>query len=124
MLTQILADLGTCLIVADLPAGRFRTRGEKRFCAAALCPFLANYAPPCSLKLWRSSLRARSRLRGGGSESVDEGRAEPKLWAATGRRSRLHLLRPDGGILLVAVVLYLAVRRIKGLPGFEAREHR
>ncbi len=45
MLAQILVDLGTCFIIADLTR---RTVSDKAariaFVLAALCPFLANYA--------------------------------------------------------------------------------
>jgi 4-amino-4-deoxy-L-arabinose transferase-like glycosyltransferase len=45
MLTQILVDLGTCLIVADLARPTLSERAARiAFVLAALCPFLANYA--------------------------------------------------------------------------------
>jgi len=45
MLTQILVDLATCLIVADLARRAVSERAARiAFVLAALCPFLANYA--------------------------------------------------------------------------------
>jgi 4-amino-4-deoxy-L-arabinose transferase-like glycosyltransferase len=45
MLTQILVDLATCLIVADLARRAVCERAARiAFVLAALCPFLANYA--------------------------------------------------------------------------------
>src|SRR5664279_3520671 len=45
LLLQILVDLGSCLIVADLARRVVSERGAKvAFVLAALCPFLANYA--------------------------------------------------------------------------------
>ena len=45
LLTQILLDLATCLIVADLARRAVSERAARiAFVLAALCPFLANYA--------------------------------------------------------------------------------
>ena len=45
LLTQILFDLATCLIVADLARRAVSERAARiAFVLAALCPFLANYA--------------------------------------------------------------------------------
>ena len=45
MLSQILIDLGTCLLVADLTRRMVSERAARiAFVLAALCPFLANYA--------------------------------------------------------------------------------
>src|SRR5580700_5006370 len=45
LLIQVLFDLGTCFLVADLARRMFSERAaEAAFLLAALCPFLANYA--------------------------------------------------------------------------------
>jgi len=45
LLIQVLFDLGTCFIVADIARRMFSERASKAaFLLAALCPFLANYA--------------------------------------------------------------------------------
>ena len=124
MLTQILVDLGTCLIVADLARRTVSERAARvAFVLAALCPFLANYAAAVlteTLEIFFTALAldcaaaALNRMHAAGAEA----RAEPgapdqryrKLWAATGAAiAACILLRPDGGILLAAVALYLAI---------------
>ena len=124
MLTQILADLGTCLIVADLARRTVSGRAARiAFVLAALCPFLANYAAAVlteTLEIFFTALALD--CAAAALNRVDEGRAQPKLWAATGAAiAGCILLRPDGGILLVAVVLYLSVSAPKGVSGFETR---
>ena len=112
MLTQILIDLGTCLIVADLARRVLSDRAAKiAFLVAALCPFLANYAAAElteTLEVFFTALAldgaaaALNRMREGGMRVS-------KLWAGTGAAiAACILLRPDGGILLAAVLLYLA----------------
>ena len=124
MLTQILVDLATCLIVADLARQTISERAARvAFVLAALCPFLANYAAAVlteTLEVFFTALAldcaaaALNRMHA----ARDEARAEPgaldqsyrKLWAATGAAlAACILLRPDGGILLGALTLYLAV---------------
>src|SRR5258708_3130423 len=124
MLTQILADLGTCLIVADLARRTVSERAARSaFVLAALCPFLANYAAAVlteTLEIFFTALALD--CAAAALNRVDEGRADPKLWAATGGAiAGCILLRPDGGILLVAVVFYLAVAAPKRVSGFKAR---
>jgi Dolichyl-phosphate-mannose-protein mannosyltransferase len=110
MLAQILVDLGTCLIVADLARRMVSERAARiAFVLAGLCPFLANYAAAElteTLEIFFTALAldtavaALNRMQG-----VE---ATWKLWAATGASiAGCILLRPDGGILLAAVALYL-----------------
>jgi hypothetical protein len=114
VLTQILIDLGTCLIVADLARRLISERAAKiAFVLAALCPFLANYAAAElteTLEIFFTALAldcavaALNRMQG----------AQGGMGGATLGRDRrgdcsLHLLRPDGGILLAAVLFYLAL---------------
>ena len=45
LLVQMLVDLGTCFLIADMARRMFSGRAAKAaFLLAALCPFLANYA--------------------------------------------------------------------------------
>jgi len=132
MLTQILVDLATCLIVADLTRRTVSERAARiAFVLAALCPFLANYASAVlteTLEIFftalaldcaaaalnrmdvaraeaRAEVRAESRAK---SDALD--RTYRKLWAATGAAiAACILLRPDGGILLAAIASYLAI---------------
>jgi Dolichyl-phosphate-mannose-protein mannosyltransferase len=126
LLAQMLLDLVTCVVVADLARRLVSERAARiAFFLAALCPFLANYAAAMlteTLEVFFTALAldcaatALNRMR--------EGEAGvPKLWAATGAAiSACILLRPDGGILLVAVVFYLTVAAPKEASGFEAGE--
>jgi 4-amino-4-deoxy-L-arabinose transferase-like glycosyltransferase len=122
LLTQILVDLGTCLIVADLARRTVSGRAARiAFVLTALCPFLANYAAAAlteTLEIFFTALAldgaaaalARTHEAGAGMGAY-------KLWAATGAAiAACILLRPDGGILLAAVAFYLAVAAWKSLP--------
>jgi 4-amino-4-deoxy-L-arabinose transferase-like glycosyltransferase len=124
MLTQILVDLATCLIVADLARRTVSERAARiAFVLAALCPFLANYASAVlteTLEIFFTALAldcaasALNRMDAARAETQAESGALDqsyrKLWAATGAAiAACILLRPDGGILLAAVVLYLGV---------------
>jgi 4-amino-4-deoxy-L-arabinose transferase-like glycosyltransferase len=132
MLAQILVDLATCLIVADLARRTVSERAARiAFVLAALCPFLANYAAAVlteTLEIFFTALAldcaaaALNRMHADRAEARAESRAEAqaepgvpnqsyrKLWAATGAAiAACILLRPDGGILLAAVALYLVV---------------
>lgn len=115
MLAQILLDLATCLIITDLARRAVSDRAARiAFVLAALCPFLANYAAAVlteTLEIFFTALAldcATAALN-----RIHEARAESgqlKLWAATGAAiAACILLRPDGGILLAAVGLYLGV---------------
>ena len=125
MVAQILLDLCTCLIIADvasriIPGSR---AARVAFFLTALCPFLANYAAAVlteTLEVFFTALaldcavmalgRGRA-LSGGGS-------AWWLLWVATGTSiGACILLRPDGGILLVAVAVYVAAAIPKQTSG-------
>ncbi len=120
MLTQILVDLATCLIVADLARRAVSERAARiAFVLAALCPFLANYAAAVlteTLEIFFTALAldcaaaALNRMHAADIEPGVLDQTGRKLWAATGAAiAACILLRPDGGILLAAVALYLAV---------------
>jgi 4-amino-4-deoxy-L-arabinose transferase-like glycosyltransferase len=113
MLTQILLDLGTCFVVADLARRLVSERAAKiAFLLAVLCPFLANYASAVlteTLEIFFTALAldcaaAALRQMGGGQSRM----GAYKRFAATGVAiATCMLLRPDGGILLAAVLFYL-----------------
>jgi hypothetical protein len=89
LLAQILIDLTTCLVVADLGSPRdFRTGGENRvFLLAALCPFLANYAAAELTETLEIFFTALALDGAAGRTASDEQR-----WAArTGSGPRLEL---------------------------------
>lgn len=133
-LLQIFADLGTCLFIADI-ARRTTARGAAQdrvtktaFLLAALCPFLANYASVAlteTLEIFFTALALDSVIAGLDLLRRDQSNAGQNVFAAGRRMFFLSgaaigaaiLLRPDGGILLAAVGLYLAVLVVRpGLP--------
>jgi 4-amino-4-deoxy-L-arabinose transferase-like glycosyltransferase len=115
LLTQILLDLGTCLIVADLARRAVSERAARiAFVLTALCPFLANYAAAAlteTLEIFFTALALDGAAAAlGRMHEAGGGVGVYKLWGATGAAiAACILLRPDGGILLAAVGLYLAV---------------
>jgi len=128
LLAQILVGLATCLIVADLARRVVSDRAARiAFLLTALCPFLANYAAAVLTETLENFLtalaldcaaaalgRMHDARLDAGVPSVSPGQAldqtSCELWAATGAAiAACILLRPDGGILLAAVLLYLAV---------------
>ncbi|HKM85934.1 MAG TPA: glycosyltransferase family 39 protein [Terriglobales bacterium] len=132
LLTQILLDLATGLIVADVARRVVSDRAARiAFALAALCPFLANYTAAAlteTLEVFSTALAldgAAAALNRMHDASVGMGvldRTCYRLWAATGAAIAVCiLLRPDGVILLAAVVLYLAVAAPKGASDFEER---
>jgi 4-amino-4-deoxy-L-arabinose transferase-like glycosyltransferase len=112
MLTQILVDLGTCLLVADLARRLLSKRAARMaFFLAALCPFLANYASAVlteTLEIFFTALALDCAAAALNRMADDGQRGARKWWVATGTAiAGCMLLRPDGGILLAAVLFYL-----------------
>ncbi len=118
LLTQILMDLGTCLIIADLARRMVSARAAKiAFALAALCPFLANYASAVlteTLEIFFTALALDCAVAA--LERMDDGSTwVNRLWGAAGVAiAYCILLRPDGGIPLAVVVLYLVATAPKG----------
>jgi 4-amino-4-deoxy-L-arabinose transferase-like glycosyltransferase len=110
LLAQILFDVATCFIVADLARRTVSERAPQiAFLLAALCPFLANYAAAElteTLEIFFTVLALD--LAAAAMNRMNAGKKVVSLWAATGAAIAASiLLRPDGGILLAAVLLYL-----------------
>jgi 4-amino-4-deoxy-L-arabinose transferase-like glycosyltransferase len=125
LLVQILFDLATCFLIADLSRRCLSDRAAKAaFLLASLCPFLANYAAAAlteTLEIFFTALAlelavcALSRSRDSANLSA-EFRNRPILWFACGLAvGAAILLRPDGGILLVAVGGYLLLLLFQSL---------
>ncbi len=113
LLAQIFVDLGTCLIISDLARRMISDRaGGIALALAALCPFLANYAAAVlteTLEVFFTALAfdcavaALERMRAGWLTSAVIG-----CWAAAGAAiAGCILLRPDGGLVLAAVLVYV-----------------
>lgn len=139
LLVQIVLDLITCLIIADLARRTVSDRASRiAFALSALCPFLANYAAAAlteTLKILFTSLALDCAVAG--LQSLDprdspvppvspvvnafrrpslHSIVRPKLmpWIGTGLAiGAAILLRPDGGILLASMGLYLLIVLVK-----------
>jgi 4-amino-4-deoxy-L-arabinose transferase-like glycosyltransferase len=110
LLIQVLFDLATCFLIADMAARLFSQRAAKAaFLLAAFCPFLANYAAAAlteTLEIFFTALALDFAFRG---LSVGGSVRRPMLaWLGCGLAvGGAILLRPDGGILLAAIGAYL-----------------
>jgi 4-amino-4-deoxy-L-arabinose transferase-like glycosyltransferase len=118
MLVQLLFDLGTCAIVADLACRTVSDRAERiAFVLAALCPFLANYAAAAlteTLEVFFTAVALD--CCAAGFDRMKLGESGARSWAATGAAIGAGiLLRPDGGILLTSVGFYLIVEAVRQL---------
>ena len=110
LLLQVLFDLATCFLAADMARCLFSERAARAaFLLTALCPFLANYAAAAlteTLEIFFTTLALDLALRGLGVGGPP--RRRHLIWAGCGFSiSACILLRPDGGILLAAVGAYL-----------------
>ncbi len=108
---QGLADLATCFLIADTARRVVSPRAAKAaFLLAALCPFFANYAAAAlteTLEIFFTALALDLALAG--IASLPTGRLRPWLGCGLATAAAI-LLRPDGGLLLVAIGLYLLWR--------------
>jgi len=103
---QALVDIGTCFVIADLARRMVSDRAsEAAFLLAGLCPFLANYAAAAlteTLEIFFTALALDLAVAG-----LADLTRRP-VWAACGLAvAAAILLRPDGGILLAAIGIYL-----------------
>jgi 4-amino-4-deoxy-L-arabinose transferase-like glycosyltransferase len=122
LLIQVLFDLGTCFIVANLTRRMFCDRAAKvAFLLTALCPFLANYSAAAlteTLEIFFTALALDLAVRGIYRLGAVDSRFMPGASASLACGLSVGaciLLRPDGGILLVAVtayLLFLLLRRV------------
>ncbi len=108
LLLQIVVDLGTCFLIADLARRVVSDRAAKAaFLLAALCPFLANYAAAAlteTLEIFFTVLALDCAAAG------LENSARLTPWVGCGLAvGAAILLRPDGGLLLIAIWAYLAL---------------
>jgi len=109
---QLLVDLGTCLLIADLTRQLISDKAARfAFLLAALCPFLANYVANALTETWEvffTALALNLAVRGLGTI---EGSAT-RTWVGCGFAvGAAMLLRPDGALLLFAIVGYVFVWR-------------
>ncbi len=114
---QILLDMVACLAIADLARRTVtgRVAGPLAFLLAATCPFLANYAASGlteTLEMLFTAVTLDCLAAGLDCIGENVGNTAPgwPYWTAAGASiGACILLRPDGGILLAAVGIYLGV---------------
>jgi 4-amino-4-deoxy-L-arabinose transferase-like glycosyltransferase len=109
LVVQMFVDIGTCFLIADMARRVVSQRAAKwAFLLAALCPFLADYAAAAlteTLEIFFTALALDFAIAG--VDALDEGKS--RSWVGCGLAiGAAILLRPDGGLLLVAIGLYLA----------------
>src|SRR5208282_5953746 len=113
LLVQVLFDLATCFLIADLARRMLGARAaQAAFLLAAVCPFLANYAATAlteTLEIFFTALALDLAIRGLGiGEAGNSASRRMMTWLACGLSVGAGiLLRPDGGILLAAIGSYL-----------------
>ena len=105
LVVQIFADLATCFLCADIALRIWGARSAKAaFLLAGLCPFLANYSAAAlteTLEVFFTALTLDFAIRG-----LQEQRLHYWLGCGAACGAAL-LLRPDGGLLLIAIEAYL-----------------
>jgi 4-amino-4-deoxy-L-arabinose transferase-like glycosyltransferase len=123
LLIQVLFDLGTCFLIADLTRRVLSARAaQAAFLFTALCPFLANYAAAAlteTLEIFFTTLALDLALRGFAvfrDDIESNSTPVPLIWLGCGLSiNACILLRPDGGILFGAIGGYwllIFLRRI------------
>jgi len=119
LLVQIVVDVVTCFVIADL-ARRTISAGAARaaFLLAALCPFTANYTvAPLAETLSIFFVALALDAAAAGLLAIEEERSALQAWICCGAAVACGiLLRPDGGILLIAIGAYLLWRLWKKPP--------
>ena len=114
LVVQMFVDICTCFLIADLARRLISLRAARvAFLLAALCPFLANYAANAlteTLEVFFTVLALDLAIAG-----LDTlGDSQMKPWVGCGVAiGAAILLRPDGGLLLVAVEGYLAMLLVR-----------
>jgi 4-amino-4-deoxy-L-arabinose transferase-like glycosyltransferase len=125
LVVQMFVDIGTCFLIADVPRRVISDRAAKAaFLLTALCPFLASYVAAAlteTLEVFFTTLALDLAIIG--IEKLDMGMLRP--WFGCGLAvGAAILLRPDGGLLLAAIIAYLLIllrRAFKRRSGARAR---
>ena len=107
---QVLVDVATCYVLADLARRCISDRAAKAaFLLTALCPFLAQYSAAAlaeTLEVFFTALALDSLVIG--LEKLNSRELRP--WIVSGASvAACILLRPDGGLLLLAIGVYLGI---------------
>jgi 4-amino-4-deoxy-L-arabinose transferase-like glycosyltransferase len=129
LLVQVLFDLVTCFLIADLARRLFTPRAAQvAFLLAGLCPFLANYAAAAlteTLEIFFTALAMDLALRGLGIGDEDRrGNGRWIVWLGCGLSTGAGiLLRPDGGILLAVIGGYLLWLFLRSMRTEQTKAH-
>jgi hypothetical protein len=113
LLAQIVIDIASCFVIADLARRTVSARAAQfAFALAAVCPFTANYtvAPLAeTLSIFFTAVALDAAVAG--FMHLEEDSPSWKAWTCCGVAVSAGIqLRPDGGILLAAIGLYLLWR--------------
>ena len=116
LLLQMFIDVGTCFVIADIARRTLSPRASKAaFLLSALCPFLATYAAAAlteTLEIFFTTVALDCAAVG--MQTLDAGSTRAMPWIACGASvGAAILLRPDGGLLLIAISLCLAWRVVR-----------
>jgi hypothetical protein len=117
---QVFVDLGTCFLIAALALRISGARAARwAFALSALCPFLINYVSTALTETWEIFFTVAALLLAvEGAERLEkfstlrqkrpDGWATQTKWAWCGLAiGAATLLRPDGGMILIALLLWL-----------------
>ncbi|MGA7382803.1 MAG: glycosyltransferase family 39 protein [Terriglobales bacterium] len=108
LMVQVFVDIGTCFLIADIARRCVSPRAARAaFLLAGLCPFLADYTAAALTETWEIFFTVLALdLALVGLASMERTR----LWVGCGLAiGAAILLRPDGGLLLLAMGLYLLI---------------
>ncbi len=112
LVVQMIVDIGTCFVIADVARRLISPRAAKAgFLLAALCPFLASYAAAAlteTLEIFFTALALDFAI----AALMTPQRM--RSWLGCGFAiGGAILLRPDGGLLLMAFEFYLLVLLVR-----------
>jgi hypothetical protein len=113
LVVQMFVDIGTCFLIVDMTRHVVSARVAKAaFLLAALCPFLANYVAAAlteTLEVFFTVLALDLAIIGLAIIGLDGLAGRMRPWLGCGLAvGAAMLLRPDGGLLLVAIGMDLA----------------
>ncbi len=118
LFVQIFVDIGSCFLIADIARRVVSPRAARAaFMLAALCPFFANYAAAALTETWEIFFTVLA------LDVVLVGRSDGgvRVWWGCGFAiGAAILLRPDGGLLLAAIELFVIAHAFVGIA--EQRE--
>ena len=114
LVVQLLVDVASCFLIADITRRIISDRAAKAaFFLAALCPFLADYCAAAlteTLELFFTTMAFDCAIAN--LQSSDGRRIAPWIWCGCSVAAAI-LLRPDGGLLLFALLTYLSLVTIR-----------